>query len=128
MWYSHKQDLLHAPIWLILYIKFIKVHLIPIQNNMHCWWIQIKKSPKYILNDNIEKQPFDIIAIPPRGTLGLCCIHIAQLLTHPAVYTLPFTSQLCYKPLGILVILGYFLPFTPLTMQKIKILKKWKSS
>ena len=26
---------------------------IPIQNNMHCWWIEIKKSPKYKLNDNI---------------------------------------------------------------------------
>ena len=38
----------------------------------------------------------------PRGTIGLCCVHIAQLMTHPAVYTLPFTLQLCYKPLGIL--------------------------
>ena len=28
----------------------------------------------------------------PRGTRGLCCVHIAQLMTHPAVY----------KPLGIL--------------------------
>ena len=33
----------------------------------------------------------------PRGTLGLCCVHIAHLMTHPAVYTLPFTLQLCYK-------------------------------
>ena len=38
----------------------------------------------------------------PRGTLGLCCVHIVQLMTHPAVHTLPFTLQLCYKPLGIL--------------------------
>ena len=37
----------------------------------------------------------------PRGTLGLCCVHIAQLVIHPAVYTLPFTLQICYKPLGI---------------------------
>ena len=37
-----------------------------------------------------------------RGTLGLCCVHIAPLMTHPAIYTLPFTLQLCYKPLGIL--------------------------
>ena len=36
------------------------------------------------------------------GTLGLCCVHIAQLMTHPAIYTLPFTLQLCYKPLGIM--------------------------
>ena len=38
----------------------------------------------------------------PRGTLGLCCVYIAQLMTHTAIYTLPFTLQLCYKPLGIL--------------------------
>ena len=37
----------------------------------------------------------------PRGTLALFCVHIAQLMTHPAVYTLPFTLQLCYKPLGL---------------------------
>ena len=49
-----------------------------------------------------QKQPFDIIAMIPRGTIGLCCVHIAQLVTHAAVYTLPFTLQLCYKPLGIL--------------------------
>ena len=78
---------------------------IPIQNNMHCWSIQIKKSPKYKLNDNngdLSKKPFDITAMTPRGTLGLCCVHIAQVMTHPAVYTLPLTLQLCYKPLGIL--------------------------
>ena len=49
-----------------------------------------------------QKDPFDIIAMAPRGTLGLCCVHIAQLMTHPAIYTTPFTLQLCYKPLGIL--------------------------
>ena len=49
-----------------------------------------------------QKQPFDIIAMTPRGTLGLCCVHIAQLMTHLAIYTLPFTLQLCYKPLGTL--------------------------
>ena len=38
----------------------------------------------------------------PRGTLGLCCVHIVQLMTHSAIYTTPFTLQLCYKPLGIL--------------------------
>ena len=37
----------------------------------------------------------------PSGTLGLCCVHIAQLVTHRVVYTLPFTLRLCYKPLGI---------------------------
>ena len=49
-----------------------------------------------------QKQPFDIIVMTPRGTLGLCFVPIAQLVTHPAVYTLPFTLQLCYKPLDIL--------------------------
>ena len=49
-----------------------------------------------------HKQPFDIIAMTSRETVGLFCVHIAQLVTHPAVYTLPFTLQLCYKPLGIL--------------------------
>ena len=38
----------------------------------------------------------------PRGTLGLCCVHIAQLMTHSAIYTTLFTLQLCYKSLGIL--------------------------
>ena len=38
----------------------------------------------------------------PRGTVGLYCVHIDQLITYPAVYTLLFTLQLCYKPLGIL--------------------------
>ena len=37
-----------------------------------------------------------------RRTIGLCCVHIAQSLNHPAIYTLPFTLRLCYKPLGIL--------------------------
>ena len=49
-----------------------------------------------------QKQPFDIIAMTPRGTLGLCCVYIAQLMTHTAIYTLPFTLELCYKNLGIL--------------------------
>ena len=38
----------------------------------------------------------------PRATLGLCCVYIAQLMTHTDIYTLPFTLQLCHKPLGIL--------------------------
>ena len=38
----------------------------------------------------------------PGGTLGLCCVHIAQFMTHPTIYTLPFTLQLAYKPPGIM--------------------------
>ena len=52
-----------------------------------------------IILEICQKQPFDIIAMTPRGTLGLCCVHIAQLIT---IYTTLFTLQLCYKPLGIL--------------------------
>ena len=51
-----------------------------------------------------QKQPFDIIAMTLRGILGFCCAHIAQLMTYLAIYTLPFTLQFCYKPLGILQI------------------------
>ena len=49
-----------------------------------------------------QKQPFDIKTMTPRGTLGLCCVHVAQLMTNRAVYTLPFTLQLYYKPPDIL--------------------------
>ena len=38
----------------------------------------------------------------PRGTLGLCCVDIVQIMTHPTIYTLPFTLKLYYKLLGIL--------------------------
>ena len=55
-----------------------------------------------IILEICEYDPFDIIAMTPRGTLWLCCVHIAQLMTYPAIYTLPFTLQLCYIPLGIL--------------------------
>ena len=52
--------------------------------------------------DICQKQPFDIVAMTPRETLGLCYAHIAELMTHSAVCTLQFTLQLYYKPLGIL--------------------------
>ena len=42
--------------------------------------------------------PFDMIAMTPGGTFRLCCVHIAQLMTHPTICTLSFTLQLCYKP------------------------------
>ena len=49
-----------------------------------------------------QKEPFDFIAMTQRETLRLCYVLIADLVTYPAVYTLSFTLQLCYKPLGIL--------------------------
>ena len=56
-----------------------------------------------IILEICPKQPFDIIPMTPRGTLGLSCAHITQLMTHPAICTLPFTLHLCYKPLVILL-------------------------
>ena len=41
-----------------------------------------------------QKQHFYIISVTPWGTLGLCCVHISQLIAHLAIYTLPFTLQL----------------------------------
>ena len=38
----------------------------------------------------------------PRGTLELCCVYIVQLMTHTAIYLIPFTLQLCYNTLGII--------------------------
>ena len=55
-----------------------------------------------IILEICQKEPFDITVLTPKGTLGSCCARIAQLMTHPAIYTLPFTLQLRYKPLGIL--------------------------
>ena len=75
---------------------------IPIQNNMHCWWIEIKKSPKYKLNDNIGDLLTTFWYHSNDTKRNHWCVHIAQLMTHPAVYTLPFTLQLCYKRLDIL--------------------------
>ena len=39
---------------LIFLVTFIKVCPIPIQNNMHCWWVEINESPKYKRYDNIK--------------------------------------------------------------------------
>ena len=55
-----------------------------------------------VILETCQKQAFDIIAITPRGTLGLCYVPIPQLMTHPAVYTLPLpcsyvTTLLAYR-------------------------------
>ena len=69
-----------------------------IQNNLYSWtettaWIVIEEA----LNTNFmivlriqQEDSFDIIAMTQRKTLRLCCFHISQLITHPAIYTLPF--------------------------------------
>ena len=43
-----------------------------------------------IISDISEKQSFEIMKMTPRETLGLRCVQINQLMTYPAVYTLPF--------------------------------------
>ena len=40
-----------------------------------------------VILETCQKQAFDIIAITPRGTLGLCYARISQLMTYLAVYT-----------------------------------------
>ena len=90
---------------LIFSVTFTKACPIPIQNNMHWSWIEIKEIPKFKLYDNIRDLPkttFWYHSNDTKRTLGLCCAHVAQLMTHPAIYTLPFTLQLCCKPLDIL--------------------------
>ena len=65
----------------------------------------MKEIPKYKLYDHIgdlSKGTFWYHSNDTKGTPGLFCVQIAQLMTHPAIYTLPFTLQLCYKLLGIL--------------------------
>ena len=100
-----KKNLFHAAIWFSLHITFIKARSIPIQNNMHCWRIEIKQNLKYKPFDNfgdfskitffyhsndIKRNPWVVLFIhcPINDSCG--CL---QLL---------FTLQLCYRPLGIL--------------------------
>ena len=49
-----------------------------------------------------QKRTFNTISMTQRGALALRCIDIAQLMTHPAVYTLPSILRLYYKPLSML--------------------------
>ena len=49
-----------------------------------------------------QKQRFYIITMTPWGTLKLCCVRIAQLITFSAIYALPCTLRLCYKSFTIL--------------------------
>ena len=57
---------------------------------------------KFLWDRNKDIFAHDIRILIPKGTLGLCCIHMAQLITHTAVMQKLFTLQLCYKPFGIL--------------------------
>ena len=59
----------------------------------------IKESPQYKLyNWKLDKKTlFDIKTMTGRETLGLCSVHIAQLMIRLAISTLPFTLLLFYK-------------------------------
>ena len=95
---------------LIFSFTFIKVCLMLIQNDIYCWiktttWIEIEEFPQYKFYNNIGDLPvrsFWYHSIVTKRNPWVCCVHIAQLMTHPAIYTIPFTLQLCYNPLGIL--------------------------
>ena len=94
-----KEDLLHGP------ILFPFNFLIPIQSNMHCWWVEINESSKYKPYYNIgdlskstfwyhsndtKGNPWVMLRLhyPISDSFG--CLHITVYL------------ELCYKPLGIL--------------------------
>ena len=64
-----------------------------------------RANPEYQFCDNVgdlSVRSFWYHSNDTKRNPWLCCVHIAQLMTHPVINTLPFTLQLCYKPLGIL--------------------------
>ena len=70
-------------------------------NSMDC----DRGNPEYKFYDNIgdlSVRSFWYHSNDTKRNPWLCCVHIAQLMTHPVINTLPFTLQLCYKPLGIM--------------------------
>ena len=80
-----------------------------IQNNSNYWiettQIEIEESPQYKFYNNIGDlsiRSFWYHNSDTKRNPWVCYVHIAQLMTHSAIYTTPFTLQLCYKPLGIL--------------------------
>ena len=81
----------------------------PIQNNSNCWikttQIEIKDSPQYKFYNNIG----DLLirsfwyhnSDTKRNPWVMLCSH-CPIHDSTAIYTTPFTLQLCYKLLGIL--------------------------
>ena len=57
MWYKWSQTRSISCTNLISLLTSIQVCPIPIQNNVHCGWIEVKESPKYKLYDNIKDLP-----------------------------------------------------------------------
>ena len=130
---------------------------VPIQNNIHCWWIEIKKRPKYKLHDKIGDLLKTTFWYHNNDTKrNGWFIFWSHWPINDLSSCLLFTWQLCYKPLGILqrvtksqkvhiwrFILkikymwrrwstpqDFFLAFTDelSKTRKIKILQKWKKT
>ena len=80
-----------------------------IQNNSKCWietmQIKIKESPQYKFynntGDSLIRSFWYHNSDTKRNPWIMLCSHF-QLMTHKAIYTTPFTLQLCYKSLDIL--------------------------
>ena len=77
---------------------------ISIQNHLQYDELRQRKAlhTNFVKLEIWQKQPSDMKAMTPRGILGLCCVHISQLMIHPAISKLPFTLQLYQKLLAIL--------------------------
>ena len=88
--------------YLICPVTFTKVCPIPIPSNMHWWSIEIKEIPKYKRFDNIGDLSKATFWYHSNDTKRNTWLVLCSLPNHPAIYTLPFTLQLCYKPLSIL--------------------------
>ena len=79
---------------------------IPIENNIHCWWIEIEERPKYRLYNinDLSKITFWCHSNDTkRNCWVMLCLHWPiNDLSDCLHITLRFTLQLCYKPLGIM--------------------------
>ena len=92
---------------LIFFVTFIKLYPIHIQKNIYCGWIEIKESPKYPnTNFNTGDLPKTTFSFHSNDTKRnpwvTLCLH-CPINDSAVIYLWPFTLQLCYKPLGILL-------------------------
>ena len=84
-------------------LNLISVWPIPSQNNIHCWWIEIKKIPKYKLYDKIGDLSKTTFWYHNNDTKkNPWVIFFSHWPINDSSGCLPFTLQLSYKLLGIL--------------------------
>ena len=90
---------------MVFLVTFTKASPIPIQNNMHSWWIEIKEIPKYKIYDNngdlSKTTSWYHSNNTKRNPWVMLCSH-CPFNNSSGFHTLPSTLQLCYKHLGIL--------------------------